>query len=586
MPTDDAPPRKQGPALPTVLAVLALVAAVPLLWVAWGELSDHRDVHQIPLQLAGSRAAACRVIQPGAAGCPVPETAVARYRSAVRGDGWLVAGYVLAGLGVFGLCARLLYGSGARRVARWCLGGVLLAGAADAGENLALLSGLGTLGRTAGDTAFAIASSLAVLKFAAVGPLLPVFVVLGAVLLGRRVTPPSRIRRQDPGDPEIAAAGELQPGTARRPDIILPPAVADASTATVSATVGHAGHDVQQQLYAEGSDDQAGERGDGAGATAAADHWRNAGRVPPGRPPAEVGICASGGGIRSASVTLGALQAMRQDVLSRARYLVSVSGGGYMTGAFQLALTRANQDADSLATPGDVFAPGSAEEDHLRRHGKYLADGGREWLAALGVGLRGVAASLALLTLGVVVIGVALNAFYRAAPVVDITRLVPRFDPAASGPAPGYPAPPAAVWRTLAAGVAVAVVAWVLVIVGLLADDRRFRVTGGLSRNVFRAAVAISGVVAVYAIAVPAVVWAMARLSWTTGIRSPVPAASFTAVVTTLVTWFGALASTLWRRTERLRASGDSSAAWAGYWAGAGAARWSSGRSRPDGGSG
>jgi hypothetical protein len=60
-----------------------------------------------------------------------------------------------------------------------------------------------------------------------------------------------------------------------------------------------------------------------------------------------------------------------------------------MTGAFQLALTHAKKDADSLATPGDVFAPGSAEEDHLRRHGKYLADGGREWLAALGVVLRG-----------------------------------------------------------------------------------------------------------------------------------------------------------------------------------------------------
>ena len=169
--------------------------------------------------------------------------------------------------------------------------------------------------------------------------------------------------------------------------------------------------------------------------------WRNAGRVPPGRPPAEVGICASGGGIRSASVTLGALQALRREVLLRARYLVSVSGGGYMTGAFQLALTRANPEAESLAAPGDVFTPGSAEEDHLRRHGKYLADGGREWLTALGVVLRGVAASLGLLTLGVVVIGVGLSAFYRAAPVVDVTRLLPRFDPA-SGPEPAaFPAP-------------------------------------------------------------------------------------------------------------------------------------------------
>ncbi len=34
------------------------------------------------------------------------------------------------------------------------------------------------------------------------------------------------------------------------------------------------------------------------------------------------------------------------------------------------------------------------------------------------------------------------------------------------------------------------------------------------------------------------------------------PAASFTAIVTTLLTWFGALASTMWRRTERLAAGG------------------------------
>jgi hypothetical protein len=541
-----------------------VAAAVPLLAVGVVELRDHRDVHRVALQFAGGREAACRVVQPGAAGCPVAADAVTRYRSAVRADGWLLAGLVAAGLGVFGCCALFLYGSGARRVARWCLGGVLLAGAAHGAGDLALLAGLSGLGGHGGDTAFALASSLSVLKFAAGGPLLPVFVVLGGVLLARRVAPQSRVhRREDAADPEIAAASELEPGTARRPDIILPPAVADASTATVSATVGQSGPDVQQQLYAEeaGGGAEAATGGPGGrplpGRSGPAPaHWRNAGRVPPGRPPAEVGICASGGGIRSASVTLGALQALRKDVLSRARYLVSVSGGGYMTGAFQLALTRANPDADSLATPGDVFAPGSAEEDHLRRHGKYLADGGREWLAALGVVLRGVAASLGLLTLGVVVIGVGLNAFYRAAPVVDITRLLPRFDPAAGAHPAAFPAPPAAVWRTLAALVAVAVAAWVLVMIGLLADDRRFALIGGVARNVFRAAVAVGGVVAVYAVAVPAVVWAMARLSWATGIERPVPAASFTAVVTTLLTWFGALASTTWRRTERLRASG------------------------------
>jgi hypothetical protein len=371
---------------------------------------------------------------------------------------------------VFGLGALFLYGSGARRVARWCVGGVLLVAAADVAEDLAPLGG--STGAAAPPAA-EVATPLAVLKFAVGGPLLPVFVVVGGVLLGRRLSGPSRVRRRgDAAAPEIARASELDAGTDRRPDIILPPAVADASTATLSATVGQSGPDVQQELYTEAGRDRAAEvaaagghaRPDLPGAAQA--RWRNAGRVPPGRPPAEVGICASGGGIRSASVTLGALQALQRDVLSRARYLVSVSGGGYMTGAFQLALTRANPEAESLATAEDVFTLGSAEEDHLRRHGKYLADGGREWLTALGVVLRGVAASLGLLTLGVVVIGVGLNAFYRAAPVVDVTRLLPRFDPA-SGPEPApFPAPPAAVWWTLGVGAAIAAAAWVVVMVG------------------------------------------------------------------------------------------------------------------------
>jgi hypothetical protein len=236
------------------------VAAVPLLWVGVRELADRPAVHQVALQLAGGREAACRVLQPGAPGCPVAGDAVRRYRSAVQADGFLLAGWVLAGLGVFGLSALFLSGSGARRVARWCLGGVLLAAAADAGENLALLGGLSGLGGNGGDnTWFAAAASLSVLKFAVGGPLLPVFVVFAGVLLARRLSRRSRVRRGDGGTPEVATASELEPGTARRPDIILPPAVADASTATLSATVGHSGPDVQQQLY----DEQQADTGEG-----------------------------------------------------------------------------------------------------------------------------------------------------------------------------------------------------------------------------------------------------------------------------------------------------------------------------------
>jgi len=114
--------RDRRRALGTALAVLAVVAAVPL-WVGERELADRPDVDQVALQLAGGRQAACRVLQPGAPGCPVAGDAVRRYRSAVQADGFQLAGWVLAGLGVFGLSALFPSGSGARRVARWCLGG-------------------------------------------------------------------------------------------------------------------------------------------------------------------------------------------------------------------------------------------------------------------------------------------------------------------------------------------------------------------------------------------------------------------------------------------------------------------------------
>jgi hypothetical protein len=122
----------------TVLALRAVVVGAPLLAQAYRELRDREDVQQVDFQFAGTRDAACTVIRPGAAGCPAPDAAVERYRSAVRADWYLVAGYVLVGAGVFGLGALFLYGSGTRRVSRWCLGGVALAGATDSLENLAL----------------------------------------------------------------------------------------------------------------------------------------------------------------------------------------------------------------------------------------------------------------------------------------------------------------------------------------------------------------------------------------------------------------------------------------------------------------
>jgi hypothetical protein len=178
----------------------------------------------VALQFAGGQEAACRVIQPGASGCPAPEAEVERYAAAVRADWYLVAGYVLAGLGVFGLGALFLYGTGARRVVRWCLGGVLLAGAADALENLALLRGLDGLGEAGGDGPFALAASLAVLKFAAGGPLLPV--VVASMLAARRVYGPSRVVRREDGrarGDRVADPADPRGGGRRgRPQRLLP----------------------------------------------------------------------------------------------------------------------------------------------------------------------------------------------------------------------------------------------------------------------------------------------------------------------------------------------------------------------------
>jgi hypothetical protein len=167
--------------------------------------------------------------------------------------------------------------------------------------------------------------------------------------------------------------------------------------------------------------------------------WRTRAYELPDRGPAESGFCVSGGGIRSAAVTMGALQALRRQLL-RSRYLVSVSGGGYTAGALQLALTPQPTDKDDnpkrpqehLATPADAFAAGSPEEDHVRRHAKYLADSPKDYLLATGTVLRGLAISFGLLTLAFAALGQYLHLFYTHLPLTDLSRFTwraPKFTP-------------------------------------------------------------------------------------------------------------------------------------------------------------
>lgn len=109
-----------------------------------------------------------------------------------------------------------------------------------------------------------------------------------------------------------------------------------------------------------------------------------------------IGICCSGGGIRSAAFNLGALQSLAKDeILHRADYLSAVSGGSYIAGAFAMM---ARHTRPHLLEEQSIFAPGSPEEAYVRNRCSYLAAGmyGKARLVASVV--VGFAANLLFLT--------------------------------------------------------------------------------------------------------------------------------------------------------------------------------------------
>lgn len=86
------------------------------------------------------------------------------------------------------------------------------------------------------------------------------------------------------------------------------------------------------------------------------------------------GICCSGGGIRSASFNLGALQALDEEgILSSARYLSAVSGGSYIAASYAIVSSRSQPSPPSNPAR---YAPGSPEEHYLRNHSAYLGPAG------------------------------------------------------------------------------------------------------------------------------------------------------------------------------------------------------------------
>jgi hypothetical protein len=139
---------------------------------------------------------------------------------------------------------------------------------------------------------------------------------------------------------------------------------------------------------------------------------------PPAPKPGTLGVSCSGGGVRSAAFTLGALQALNEpparkegeeeghSELERANVLAAVSGGAYMAAAW---VTGRQAHGDK------AWNRLSGEEDHLRRHASYMAPGFRGKLWALARFFLGLTLNLAVfvLALGVLFIpyGLAINAY-------------------------------------------------------------------------------------------------------------------------------------------------------------------------------
>lgn len=221
-----------------------------------------------------------------------------------------------------------------------------------------------------------------------------------------------------------------------------------------------------------------------------------------------VGFCLSGGGVRSASVALGAVQSLRRELLT-ARYLVSVSGGGYTAGALQLALTSA-QDRDNppegivLHDPHTVLTQGTVEEDRVRRHASYIADTPARLVVALAIMARVLVLSLLALFGPAIVIGYLAGRAYQAFPLASLTKssLLPWQHEIAY---------PSVRTGTLLAEAVLAGFAVFVYIVYLV-----LRTVGSNPHEWFRRAAIgltiVAAVVALLAIAVPAVIYAAAWL--------------------------------------------------------------------------
>lgn len=125
-----------------------------------------------------------------------------------------------------------------------------------------------------------------------------------------------------------------------------------------------------------------------------------------------LGISLSGGGIRSATFSLGVCQRLIENgIFERARYLSAVSGGSYL--AAGLAISDALCPNDLRSQGPRPWARGSPEEESLRGNLSYLAPGGRGRLWLFANLLYGIVLNLTPLVLGAYLCGSAAGLWLR-----------------------------------------------------------------------------------------------------------------------------------------------------------------------------
>jgi hypothetical protein len=136
--------------------------------------------------------------------------------------------------------------------------------------------------------------------------------------------------------------------------------------------------------------------------------------------PQRVGICCSGGGVRSAAFNLGALQDLQADgVLAKAKYVAAVSGGSYIAAALAMvAKTSVDSESDDsdprlVKDERPPFYRGSPEEQYLRNRASYMAPGGIGlWRLVQRVAL-GLIVNLAFLTSALLLLAWLLALLFR-----------------------------------------------------------------------------------------------------------------------------------------------------------------------------